>query len=268
MSLAFIIQSLTSPRAEEDFSRFVSRFTSRFPTRMFAHLYSGAMTFPGMQQPWIKSEDPSSSSSSSWYGMPTALLSPPYSEASDGIYSPTSDADVTDRNFSFTDNVPTTFTENVPRISELAKTPATKTTTTRKRKEKISSGRNRCQKKVDKRDKTLRNERERRRVQRLSDGFSLLRDLIPGKKKMSKLDTLRVAMDYMEELKELVASFDDDEKDLPDVKPVSEISLFLFSVDIFRFRFSMIFLFSSFSLILPSRQKSRLPRKYTFYKSQ
>ena len=197
---------------------------------MFANLYSGAMTFPGMQQPWIKSEDSSPSSSSSWYGMPTALLSPPYLEASDGIYSPTSDADVTDRNFS--------FTENGPRISESAKTPATKTTTTRKRKEKIFSGSNRCQKKVDKRDKTLRNERERRRVQRLSDGFSLLRDLIPGKKKMSKLDTLRVAMDYMEELKELVASFADvDEKDVPHVKPVSENLFFCFRWTFFVFVF-------------------------------
>ena len=55
--------------------------------------------------------------------------------------------------------------------------------------------------------KFKRNERERRRVKKLADGFINLRDAVPhcrGDKKMSKLDTLRNALNYMHYLTSIV----------------------------------------------------------------
>ena len=53
--------------------------------------------------------------------------------------------------------------------------------------------------------KIKRNERERRRVRRLADGFKKLREVVPGNyKKLSKLDTLRRALDYMSSLSEIL----------------------------------------------------------------
>lgn len=53
--------------------------------------------------------------------------------------------------------------------------------------------------------KVKRNERERRRVRRLADGFRKLREVVPGNyKKLSKLDTLRRALEYMSGLAEVL----------------------------------------------------------------
>lgn len=53
--------------------------------------------------------------------------------------------------------------------------------------------------------KVKRNERERRRVRRLADGFRKLREVVPGNyKKLSKLDTLKRALDYMSGLSDLL----------------------------------------------------------------
>ncbi|EDV26903.1 uncharacterized protein TRIADDRAFT_54312 [Trichoplax adhaerens] len=57
--------------------------------------------------------------------------------------------------------------------------------------------------------KTLRrNERERKRVERVNDGFARLRKHVPviGKRrKLSKAQTLRMAIDYIHHLKDLLA---------------------------------------------------------------
>jgi Helix-loop-helix DNA-binding domain. len=53
--------------------------------------------------------------------------------------------------------------------------------------------------------KVKRNERERRRVRRLADGFRKLREVVPGNyKKLSKLDTLRRALEYMSSLADVL----------------------------------------------------------------
>lgn len=57
--------------------------------------------------------------------------------------------------------------------------------------------------------KVKRNERERRRVRRLADGFRKLREVVPGNyKKLSKLDTLRRALDYIASISELLETHD------------------------------------------------------------
>lgn len=57
--------------------------------------------------------------------------------------------------------------------------------------------------------KVKRNERERRRVRRLADGFRKLREVVPGNyKKLSKLDTLRRALDYISNISELLDAHD------------------------------------------------------------
>lgn len=57
--------------------------------------------------------------------------------------------------------------------------------------------------------KVKRNERERRRVRRLADGFRKLREVVPGNyKKLSKLDTLRRALDYIASISELLEAHD------------------------------------------------------------
>ena len=57
--------------------------------------------------------------------------------------------------------------------------------------------------------KVKRNERERRRVRRLADGFRKLREVVPGNyKKLSKLDTLRRALDYISSISELIETHD------------------------------------------------------------
>ena len=57
--------------------------------------------------------------------------------------------------------------------------------------------------------KVKRNERERRRVRRLADGFRKLREVVPGNyKKLSKLDTLRRALDYISSISELLETHD------------------------------------------------------------
>lgn len=51
-----------------------------------------------------------------------------------------------------------------------------------------------------------RNERERNRVQLVNHGFNALRQHVPqsGQKKLSKVETLRSAVDYIRELQELL----------------------------------------------------------------
>ena len=57
--------------------------------------------------------------------------------------------------------------------------------------------------------KIKRNERERRRVRRLADGFKKLRTVVPGEcKKLSKLDTLKYAMSYINGLSTLLEAHD------------------------------------------------------------
>ncbi|KAI8515087.1 noradrenergic neuron fate commitment [Branchiostoma belcheri] len=56
-----------------------------------------------------------------------------------------------------------------------------------------------------------RNERERQRVRMVNMGFANLRNLVPDgrtNKKMSKVETLRSAMEYIRQLKELVEEHD------------------------------------------------------------
>ncbi|XP_057314334.1 achaete-scute homolog 1a-like [Hydractinia symbiolongicarpus] len=58
-------------------------------------------------------------------------------------------------------------------------------------------------------NKVKRNERERRRVRRLAEGFRRLRSVVPGNaKKLSKLQTLQTALQYMFELSETIAAED------------------------------------------------------------
>ena len=59
--------------------------------------------------------------------------------------------------------------------------------------------------------KVRRNERERRRVRRLAEGFVKLRGLVPNcedERKTSKLDTLRSTLEYMSELSDMIARDD------------------------------------------------------------
>lgn len=61
--------------------------------------------------------------------------------------------------------------------------------------------------------KIKRNERERRRVKRLAEGFRKLRKAVPtcggeDNKKLSKLDTLRFALDYIQDLACLLQEHD------------------------------------------------------------
>lgn len=57
--------------------------------------------------------------------------------------------------------------------------------------------------------KVRRNERERRRVRKLSDGFAKLKTVIPGnRKKLSKLDTLKNAVEYINNLATMLTAHD------------------------------------------------------------
>ena len=57
--------------------------------------------------------------------------------------------------------------------------------------------------------KVKRNERERRRVRRLADGFKKLRTVVPAdSKKLSKLNTLKCAMSYIQGLSTLLEFHD------------------------------------------------------------
>ena len=59
---------------------------------------------------------------------------------------------------------------------------------------------------------TKRNERERNRVRLLNEGFSCLREKIPfavyGKKRLSKVETLRHAVDYIKNLQWMIQEYD------------------------------------------------------------
>lgn len=67
-----------------------------------------------------------------------------------------------------------------------------------------------------------RNERERNRVKMVNSGFTILRQHVPhvaDNKKISKVDTLRAAVDYIKQLQRLLGN------DVPSpVKPLSECS--------------------------------------------
>ena len=89
--------------------------------------------------------------------------------------------------------------------SELALTPPRKTRRSRKIRTEEEILRRKGESKVK------RNQRERRRVKRLADGFQKLKKVVPGceeNTKMSKLDTLRGALDYIYELVMLVQADD------------------------------------------------------------
>ena len=59
---------------------------------------------------------------------------------------------------------------------------------------------------------TKRNERERNRVRLVNEGFSCLRQKIPfanGKKRLSKVETLRYAVDYIRHLQCVIREYDE-----------------------------------------------------------
>lgn len=59
---------------------------------------------------------------------------------------------------------------------------------------------------------TKRNERERNRVRLVNEGFTCLRQKIPfahGKKRLSKVETLRYAVDYIKHLQRVIKEHDD-----------------------------------------------------------
>ena len=120
------------------------------------------------------------------YYRSTAMCSSP-TQGSDGTYSPHSASD--SGSFNFPDLLVT--------------------------ERKMSGQSLRRRKNIDKENirkketKVKRNERERRRVRRLADGFAKLRTVVPGNyKKLSKLDTLKNAMEYINGLASLLATDD------------------------------------------------------------
>ncbi|XP_076373249.1 achaete-scute homolog 1-like [Tachypleus tridentatus] len=74
-----------------------------------------------------------------------------------------------------------------------------------------------------------RNERERNRVRLVNRGFATLRQHVPGgttKKKMSKVETLRSAVEYIKRLQQLLAEDDETNKTLDFKCETTNINLF------------------------------------------
>ena len=89
--------------------------------------------------------------------------------------------------------------------------PSEQTTTNNSRKRATRTRRTRKSTQRSGETKHKRNERERRRVKKLSDAFVSLRDSVPccvGDKKLSKLETLKYALYYMYNLSSML--YEDD----------------------------------------------------------